>query len=314
LDAWLDRRAKVSAAANAKFKAFRAGEVPAEKMAPKQKPSVLKQHFDPATVLDVIPKLMNSQVVLLMKGEIWASQKALGGYMAFHHLLLAICRVEPAVQAELEQRIARFMSSDEARVKSRVPNLGEFICLLSASEKYRWSSVAAALLSEVFDRNVLWLLKKYPHLGKISDTGISKERLRCTFQAALVSMRLIMFNAWFLNNVAKPAHTHSGSACVCTASTCTLGRYERTKGVPPRQQIEAVHTAVRSICEVNSWEGYFKALDVQPVAPLDLCNWLRQSVMSSLRKRYHRPAQFPRRPREKESYDAYEDLADRWDS
>jgi len=317
VDAWLDRRAKKNAAANAKFKAFRAGEVP--KTEPKTKApevatsAVPQSTFDPALVLDVIPKLMNSQVVLLMKGEIWASQKALSGYMAFHHLLLAICHAAPAVQVELERRIASFMSSEVARVKSKVPNLGEFICLLSASEKYDWNSVAAVLLAEVFDRNVLWLLKKYPNLGELSDTGISKKRLRCTFQAALVSMRLIMFNAWFLNHVAKPAHKHGSSAC--TAASCTLVRYERTKGVPPRQQIDAVHAAVRSICEVNSWQGYFKALRVQHVDALDLCKWLRHSVLSSLRKRYHRPGHFHRQPKQEEkSSDAYEHLAEKWDN
>ena len=59
----------------------------------------------------MLPKLMNSQVVLLMKGETWASHKALSGYMGFHHLLLCICRDEPAVQTELEKRIADFHGS-----------------------------------------------------------------------------------------------------------------------------------------------------------------------------------------------------------
>ena len=206
-DEWLAARAKKSQKAKDKFEAFRAGTLQVKPAAPKEKAEKAepKPRFDPSIVLDVLPKLMNSQVVLLMKGETWASHKALSGYMGFHHLLLSICRAEPLVQAEVERRIAQFMSDEDQRVKAKVPNLGEFICLLAASEKYDWPSVASPLLVEVFDRNVLWLLKKYPHLGKLSDVGVSQERLRATFQAALVSMRLIMFNAWFLNNVAKPA-------------------------------------------------------------------------------------------------------------
>jgi hypothetical protein len=321
LDAFLQRRAKLSEAANKKFKAFRAGDfTPVESQMPQPtKQKAAKPVFDPVIVLDVLPKLMNSQVVLLMKGDVWASHKALSGYMAFHHLLLAICQTEPAVQSELEQRVGNFLAREEARVKSRVPNLGEFICLLSASEKCDWQSVAAPLLAEVFDRNVLWLLKKYPRFAEVDDVGVSKERLRCTFEVALVSMRLVMFNVWFLNNIAKPSHVHAEAhTLACKSCSCTLHRYERTKGVPPRQQIEAVHRAVRHICEVNSWEGYFEAVGIRRVEPLGLCNWLRQSVLSSLRKRYHRPGQFqqwPRRAKERQNSDDayYEQLADAWD-
>jgi len=282
--------ASKSEAVKAQFEAFRAG--------------TLKPSFDPKVVLEVLPKLMNSQVVLLMKGETWASHKALSGYMGFHHLLLSICRDEPAVQTELEKRIADFMAAEEQRVKSKVPNLGEFICLIAASEKHDWPSVAGPLLAEVFDRNVLWLLKKHPHLGQLSDVGISKERLRATFEAALVSLRLIMFNAWFLKNVARTGEEEG-------AQISALVRYERTKGVAPKHLIEAVHRAVRRICEVSSWDAYFDILGLRRVAPLELCRWLRQSVLNSSRKGYHRRGRFPNRAR---NWDACDRMADAWES
>lgn len=303
-DEWLESRAKKSEAAKAKFEAFRAGKL--EEKVPEKVPIPTKPSFDAAVVLDVLPKLMNSQVVLLMKGETWASHKALSGYMGFHHLLLSICRDEPAVQAELEKRIENFMAAEEERVKSNVPNLGEFICLIAASMKHDWPSVAGPLLAEVFDRNVLWLLKKYPHLGQLSDVGVSKERLRATFEAALVSMRLIMFNAWFLNNVAKPPGEEQAP----------LLRYERTKGVAPRHQIEAVHRAVRRICEVNTWEAYFDSLGVKRIAPMQLCCWLRQSVLNSSRKGYHRPGRFQSRARpvrNDSAWDACDQMAEAWE-
>lgn len=316
MDDWLARRAKASASANKKFKAFLQDGQKLDTQhnlhtPVKNLPAEHKPMFEPSIVLDMLPKLMNSQVVLLMKGEVWASQKALSGYMAFHHLLLSTCHENPAIQLELEERIRRFCSSEDARVKSKVPNLGEFICLLSASDEYDWQSVATPLLSEVFDRNVLWLLKKHPDLGKLRDFGVCEERLRRTFQCAVVSMRLIMFNVWFLNNIANKGHG--------TGISAVLARYERTKGVPPGPQIAAVQQAVRRICEVCTWDAYFDALGIQRIAPDILCTWLRRSVMASLRKGYHRASQGRwqmqswRETEEENRQKAIDDLADHYD-
>merc|ERR1712187_341436 len=152
--------------------------------------------------------------------------------MGFHHILLALCKKYPLLQQAVEERIQLFLSDESQRVKAKVPNLGEFICLLSVSDRYDWSSVAAPLLCEVFDRNVLWLLKRYPHLSELKDSGVSDERLRCTFQCALVSMRLLMFNVWFLNNVAKAPHVHyNKNEESCWRASCALARYERLKGL-----------------------------------------------------------------------------------
>jgi len=169
LDEWLQRRANANAEANRRFQAVLSGQEKLERRAQARPAEADAGKF----ALDVLPKLMNSQVVLLMKGELWASQKALRGYMAFHHLLLAICREKPETQAELERRIESFLSQESERLKSKVPNLGEFICLLSASERYSWDCVAALLLGEVFDRNVLWLVKMHPHLGNLTDHGVT---------------------------------------------------------------------------------------------------------------------------------------------
>jgi len=293
-DTWLRRRAKASEAAKTRFRAAMAGDEsalrPRGAPRPEAKPQLTEEALEPEIVLSVLPKLMNSQVVLLMKGDVWASHKALGGYMAFHHLLLAICRANPKVQQEVEARIGRFLSAEDERVKAKAPNLGEFICLLSASDRYSWRDVAVPLLGEVFDRHVLWLLKKHPHMGDLADEGVSHHRLRLTFESAVVSMRLIMFNVWFLNNVAKVPHAHAegDGGTACTATSCTLARYERTCGLPPRSQVEAVHRAVTRICGFSAWQGFFDDVGVERVAPAALCEWLRRSVANSRRKGYHR--------------------------
>merc|ERR1719210_2686043 len=119
--------------------------------------------FEPAMVLEVIPKLMNSQVVLLSSGQLWRCQKALEGYFAYHHLLLHCLRAFPKLRASMEGKLERFIANPESRTKERVHNLGEFICYVSLSDKFGWDELGIPILEETFDRNALWILKQSPH-------------------------------------------------------------------------------------------------------------------------------------------------------
>ncbi len=74
-------------------------------------------------------------------------------------------------------KVHEFRTDASARRKSSVHDLGEFVIyLLCCDDGVSWKDVAIALLLELFDRNVLWILKKYPEL---ENTGQSPYTL-CT--------------------------------------------------------------------------------------------------------------------------------------
>merc|ERR1719482_1700303 len=98
-----------------------------------------------------------------MNGGVWTSTKALEGYMAFHHLFLALAREFPAIAAEAAKRTGAFRAREVARAKHSTPNLGEFLCVLAVTD-VSWEEMAIPLLEEAFDRNVLWVLKAHPPL------------------------------------------------------------------------------------------------------------------------------------------------------
>jgi len=257
-----------------------------------KKPPQKQMSFDVKVALEVLPKLMNSQVVLLMKGDVHASQKALAGYMAFHHQLLMLKQRIPELSSVLEERISDFIKKDEMRTKEAVPNLGEFLCLLSASDKYTWEDIALPVLNETLDRNVLWLLKAHPHLVSPSVSG--DERVRLALKASEVSRRLLMFNIWFLQNVAHLPHTHVESACThCRKSQCLLPRYERTKGLPSQSVVTALQKACRRFLDPSqTWNTYLEAVGCEPMDDVAINQWLVRSLFNSARKGYHRARHF----------------------
>lgn len=243
-------------------------------------------------VFEVLPKLMSSQVVLLSTGQLWRCQKALEGYFAYHHLLLHCLKAYPVLRAGLERMLDGFQTEPKARQKEHVHNIGEFLCLLSVSDKFGWDDLGVLILEEVFDRNVLWILKQAPHLGDVGITSVSDQaRLRASFRANRVSLRLLMFQVAFLRLV-KPSHMHDGSHLACSAASCALNRKDHCKGIPSPGEAEGLFDRCLEILAVDDFAGFLELVGAASMSNEEVCRWLRRSVLRSTEKGYHNPALF----------------------
>ena len=91
-----------------------------------------------------------------------ASEKALEGYCAFHHLLLAVAAAYPCVISYARKKVLDFIGSERNRRKDCVPDLGRFIILLSiCGPDLSWSDIVRVFLRESFARNSRWIIKVF---------------------------------------------------------------------------------------------------------------------------------------------------------
>ena len=252
-------------------------------------------------VLSTLPRLMNSQLVQLMKGDVHASEKALAGYMGLQHTFLLLLERFPALQKAVDAAVHNFIydcvppgrveTPITGRSKAVCPNLGEFFCLPSVCGEFDWADVVLPVYEECCCRNAARVAREFPELSAPSAIvgGDAPAVLRKIFQQSLIGRQLLMFHCWFLRHVARPAHRHgahdnmessmgekgmsvenkNNKPCpaVCTRPQCQLSVYERSKGIPPSYLVEQLQREVKEILAVDTWTGFFARIGVSVDSP-----------------------------------------------
>jgi len=230
----------------------------------------------------------------VMDHGVQASEKALHGYMAFHRLLLAFVELFPELLKEVDRSIESFLKNPGARVKSKIPSLGDWLALVAVSSKYSWRHVAKPVVDEAFDRNVIWICKGNPTLATLADLngpqnnksnnnnngkpGVEQKRLDDSFEFSQVSLRLLLFHSYFLSRVARPV----GASLAQIADN-----YDRYYGRPSGKTLDAFQQAVKKIQDIKGWPHFFFLAGLPCPTPAGLTQTLRDCVRNSKKKRYH---------------------------
>lgn len=250
-------------------------------------------HFEPWMALAVLPQLMNSFVVSLMnaKGGVTrhSSEKALLGYCSFHHILLAFAMRHPSIFEVAQQKLSNFVYTPDGRRKSQTPDIGQLLVYRAISgEVMPWEDLARAITEEAGVRSVLWLLRDNPRLEQAacpkplsSSTQLRPaDFVRECFQGRLTGLRLLMFQAFFLRNIANPEGQGPEE---------TLTRYGLQYGLPSVAQKEALFKAAHEILAVSTWPEYYARLGLPCQAgALEL----RKTFVESAECGYHNPSPY----------------------
>ncbi|KAK6360330.1 hypothetical protein TWF730_006476 [Orbilia blumenaviensis] len=244
--------------------------------------------FQPKMVLDVIPKMMNTLVVLLMDNGEKISSKAIEGYFLLHRLFKALLLEFPQLQKEVNERIRRVKDSEEYRSKATLPNFGNFLPLLAVSDRYTWVTpgLSKAIIGEFFDRQVIWTAREHPRIVNVQKFApkvveANDKYLSLWLGVGQVSRRLMVFHIRLLYMIQQKRGGNGGVDEISTANDLLFGR-------PPRAVVEGFQRTVQRIMTLESWPEFFDGLFVKRPSRAALTALLQQAVRNSLRKRYHR--------------------------
>ena len=240
--------------------------------------------FKVEMVLEVIPKILNTLVVGVMGGDVFASVAALEGYMAFSHLLMSFSNDFPELQTLIESRIESFITSEQGRNKRVCPSLGDLITMMVISDKYSWNDFVRPYLEEMFDRNAKWLLASHPKLADVTNdlsgnNPVSKKRLVATFNTCKTSIRLVCFHKAFLS-IIRPNSNMTSDKC--------RRRLNVSMGRPTPLQERVLQKNCKRILAITIWEEMFEFLALETPSDAYLSQWLRRAVVNSGRRGYHR--------------------------
>ncbi|KAJ3347370.1 hypothetical protein HDU83_002129 [Entophlyctis luteolus] len=256
-------------------------------------PHIKSNGFDPICVIEVLPKLMNTQIVLLCDQGLHNSDSFLTNYFQIHRLFLSLVYEFPVLKRFILERINGFSKSNAGRHKNVVPSLGDLIPLLSVlpDPAKAWNAVGAIFLKESFERSVLWACRYNPDIAKLKPCPPHKSepfRINDTFDATSTSLKL-----WATHVKIFHAITSYGTSSLLATT------HDMFYGQPPAKFLKKLKDQVSRVLSAGSFEEIVPHFHLSgakqlpfaypkfDAAKLTIC--LRECVQRSAQKKYHSP-------------------------
>jgi len=184
----------------------------------------------------------------------------------------------PQTKSKCNEIVKGFIEVEEKRNKDAVPNLGEFLAIVSASD-YTWDQVRDAYLDESFVRNVFWLLSKYPELEDFETKEFNdQDRLKVSFDTTRTSQKLLLFHQFFLDHVARRQGVTNRQV---------MEQYDHNMGRPSQQVEELFLNTCETINNISSYQQFFTLINKPDIKEEKILDTLKSSIIRSKQKGYH---------------------------
>ncbi len=230
-------------------------------------------------VFKVCSSLMNSLVVDIMQNanNHTANDKFINGYFSIYRLMQQYAHDVKDLVTYSNDSLQMFKEQSEARVKSSVPNLGEFLMHLTISSKFTWKDICDVFMAECEARNVYWYcfgnIIRHPELANVDYTG--SDRLTKVFDATAISRNLVIFQIKFAN----------------VTKFVDMADINSNFGLAPDILTAELKNLYGQVVAVKDWNEFFDFVEMPRVDDKKREMQLIEAVKLSAAQGYHRTGQ-----------------------
>lgn len=228
-------------------------------------------------VFKVCSSLMNSLVVEIMKnkGNATANDKFINGYFSIYRLMRQYAQDHKQLIDYCDDALTTFKENSQARGKTVVPNLGEFLMNLTISSKFTWEDICHVFMAECEARNVFWYAvgtasSRAPH-RELIDPAFKGDRVNKVFNATAVSRNLVMFQIKFAN----------------VTKFLDLNEFNSNFGLAPEILTAELKNLHGQVVAVKDWNAFYDFVEMPTVDDAQREMELIEAVKLSAAQGYH---------------------------
>ena len=165
--------------------------------------------YNHESVLEVMPKLISTHIIDMMKENRHVSIIALRRVFNFIRLFAHLAAKDAKIQQELDAKLKSFIEDPVMRSKTNCKMLLDMQVASILTNKHDYQKFTEAYVEEQLDRQVLWILKDIPELDfenkKLQNKGKvnEKDRSRVSFECGKTGYYLTLFFHHLHKTIAK---------------------------------------------------------------------------------------------------------------
>lgn len=150
---------------------------------------------------------------------------------------------------------------------------------MSVCDSYKFRDVAEKYFFEQLDRQVFWILKKFPELISASlEEYADKKRSELVFKTQMTSFHIFCFYKLFITFVCEKRASRAGFLAEYEANLCKLTNKEEN----------ALQAEIKNISKnILTFNDFFNYTGLKGRDEKELLQMLKEAIKNSERKEYH---------------------------
>jgi ubiquitin-protein ligase/Ran GTPase-activating protein (RanGAP) involved in mRNA processing and transport len=235
--------------------------------------------FSHEMVIKVIPKFFNSIITDVMSEKTVLSCRALKILIYIYRVILMLMKVFPQVCDEIEQNVFKFINDKNSRVKDQTPSLGDLLCYVTLSKKFKLEDLLIPYVEEQLDRQIFWIIQLLPELENLlTSSAIDDVKSKVCFKAGIVGNQILLFYFYFMKKIVMKDTTSFDD--IAKKLDSNFGNLQES-------EIENHHKEIVKILKIDSYSEYYKFINLTPPSDNEMNEKIKQAFKNSADKGYH---------------------------